>query len=383
LTSNGFSLEGPYTLWWSQAANFDAEKATQVASGDAGEGVVFEVSASFTVPEAPYGDNYVRLVRQYRPDDLSDAVLFKVKPDIKVKPAQAKPGDVVTILGTGFPKEDSGTIKFDGEITDVTFESNKVGSFTAKFTLPEIAAGQHEFIADSARLYTDTASITLNVGPYVTMEPENPVVGTEVTVTGRGFTANSKMEIAYDDISIADSPLTDELGSFSYSFDVPETSGTDHIVVATDEAGNSAMFGLPLEVKPPPEVTTISPKDQRIGLFGNQTVVFTWTEASDPSGITYTVEIADNLNFFPLKPNMRKSELTDTSCKFTLEPGTYYWRVQSVDGAGNESEWTISPYAFKVGLFSIWIIVIGGAIFLIVFVLLIRAFFRRLREYYH
>jgi hypothetical protein len=290
---------------------------------------------------------------------------------------------VVTVLGTGFPKEESGTIKFDGEATDVTFESNKVGSFTAKYTLPELAAGQHEFIADSPKLYTETAEATVTVGPYVTMEPENPVVGTEVTVTGHGFTANSKMEITYDDISIAESPQTDEVGKFSYAFDVPETSGTDHIIVATDESGNSAMFGLPLEVKPPQKVTTISPKDQRIGLFGNQTVVFTWTETSDPSGITYTVEVADNLNFFPLKPNMRKSELTDTSCKFALEPGTYYWRVQAVDGAGNESEWTISPYAFKVGLFSIWIIVIGGAIFLIVFVLLIRAFFRRLREYYH
>jgi hypothetical protein len=155
------------------------------------------------------------------------------------------------------------------------------------------------------------------------------------------------------------------------------------MVVATDEAGNSASFGLPLEVKPPQKVTTISPQDQRVGLFGKQTVVFSWTEVSDPSGITYTVEIADNLNFFPLKPNMRKAELVDTSCKVTLEPGTYYWRVRAIDGAGNDGEWAVSPYAFKVGLFSIWIIVVGAVIFLIVFVLLIRAFFRRLREYYH
>jgi hypothetical protein len=344
---------------------------------------VFEITQSFTVPEAPYGDNYVRLVREYRPDDLSDAVLFKVKPGITVKPASAKPGDVVTILGTGFPKEESGTLKFDGVATDVTFDTNKVGSFTAKYTIPYTMAGKHEFVASSAKLYTDTATATIETSPYITMEPEHPVIGTEVTINGFGFAATSKISVMYDDISIAESPITDEKGNFAYSFNVPETSEKDHNVSAMDEAGHSATFGLPLEITPPDKVTTISPKDQRIGLFGNQTVVFSWTEVSDPSGISYTLEVADNLNFFPLKPNMRKSGLTDTSCRMSLSPGTYYWRVRAIDGVGNEGEWTISPYAFKVGLFSIWIIVIGAVFFLAVFVLLIRAFFVRLREYYH
>lgn len=343
----------------------------------------FEITQSFTVPEAPYGDSYVRLIRDYRPDDLSDAVLFKVRPDITVKPPSAKPGDVVTILGTGFPKEESGTIKFDGVATDIIFETNQVGSFTAKYTVPHTMAGRHEFIASSAKLYTDIANATLETGPFVTMEPENPVIGTEVVLTGYGFAANSKISVLYDDVSIADSPITDDKGNFSYTFNVPETSEKDHTIVANDEAGNSATFGLPLEITPPEKVTTVSPKDQRVGLFGNQAVAFSWTEVSDPSGITYTLEVADNLNFFPLKPNMRKTDLTDTSYRMSLEPGTYYWRVRAVDRAGNEGEWTISPYAFRVGLFSVWIIVIGGIFFLIVFVLLIRAFFQRLREYYH
>jgi hypothetical protein len=65
-----------------------------------------------------------------------------------------------------------------------------------------------------------------------------------------------------------------------------------------------------------------------------------------------------------------------------LEPGTYYWRVKAIDGAGNESEWALSPYPFQVGLFSGLYLAGGAVIFVIVFIFIIRAFFRRVREYY-
>jgi hypothetical protein len=65
-----------------------------------------------------------------------------------------------------------------------------------------------------------------------------------------------------------------------------------------------------------------------------------------------------------------------------LEPGTYYWRVKAIDGAGNESEWSLSPYPFQVGLFSGLYLAGGAVIFVIVFIFIVRAFFRRVREYY-
>ncbi len=140
---------------------------------------------------------------------------------------------------------------------------------------------------------------------------------------------------------------------------------------------------MDLEGEAPDKPIPIGPKDQRFGWFGSQLVTFTWSEVSDASGVTYVVEIAENLNFFPLKPGMKKADLTESRCTATIEPGTYYWRVKAIDGAGNESEWSISPYPFKVGFISIWSIVAGAVIFLIVFVLLIRTFFRRLSEYYN
>ena len=117
-------------------------------------------------------------------------------------------------------------------------------------------------------------------------------------------------------------------------------------------------------------------------MFGAQLITFTWTDVFDPSGVTYIMEIDDNLSFFPLEPGMRKTGLTKPTCTMRLAPGTYYWRVKSIDGAGNESDWALSPYRFQVGFFSTWYLVIGGIIFAIIFVFIVRAFLRRVREYY-
>ena len=227
------------------------------------------------------------------------------------------------------------------------------------------------------------AEASLKLVPYITLEPELPDVGTEATVTGRGFAANSQMSIEYDGTAVANSPTTDGNGSFTYTFKVPKGTASEHSVIATDKAGNKASLGgLKLETEAPPAPTPIRPMSQRFGWFGSQMVSFAWNEVDDPSGITYTLEICDNLNFFPLAPGMRKTDLTSNSAVLKIDPGTYYWRVRAIDGAGNESPWTLSPYPFKIGLFSIAYLIIGIVLLILVIVFIVRAAFRRIHTYY-
>ena len=58
-----------------------------------------------------------------------------------------------------------------------------------------------------------------------------------------------------------------------------------------------------------------------------------------------------------------------------------------MDGAGNESSWTLSPHSFKVGLFPPWALILGGIVALLIVIWLIRAFIRWLRyrfsDYYY
>ena len=365
---------------WSKTPITDETECVVVAEGRLEESTM-ELTFSFTIPEASYGTNYIQFRRDYRPEDPF-GFIFNVKSGMKVSPSPASPGSTVTIKGTGFTADDDIDLSLDGNAIDMDIETNELGSFTAEFTIPDAIAGNHNFEAVAKSTLLAKATASFEVVPGISLEPELPEIGSEVTVTGCGFATTSNISIKYDGIMMANSPQTDALGNFTYAFNVPESAETEHEIVVTDGAGNTATWGVPLEGAAPEEPDTISPRAQRFGWFGSQVVVFTWTDVDDPSGITYTLEIADNLNFFPLAAGMRKTDLTQPACIATLDPGTYYWRVKAIDGAGNESQWTLSPYPFKVGFFSAAYLVMGGIICLLVFLFIIRAFFRRIKEFY-
>jgi len=146
-----------------------------------------------------------------------------------------------------------------------------------------------------------------------------------------------------------------------------------------------ATWQLPVESSPPTTPTPVSPTSDRLGVMGSQPVTFTWMPAKDESGgaVTYNLEVADNLNFFPLMPGMRKTNINDTQVTLNLDPGTYYWHVQAVDPTGNKSKWALSPYAFQVGLINMWLVVGASMVLLVIFILLLRAFIQRIRGYYY
>jgi hypothetical protein len=342
-----------------------------------------EVTVSFTIPEASYGTNFLQFQRGYRPENPY-GFTFLVVPDIKVTPPSVSPGSRVTIKGTGFPgKNKTIKVSFDGTDTKVNILTSEQGSFTADFTIPDTIAGNHQFQAIDESLSLGDITTNLQVVPTISLQPEHPEIGAEVTLTGSGFAAKSIVAIKYDDLVVSNSPTTDDNGNFTEKFVVPESSKDNNIITATDKAGNVATYGMPLEGTAPSVPTPISPAQQRFGLFGSQPVMFTWTACSDPSGVTYTLQInKGDMNWFPPQPGMVQKGLSQPNYVTRLGPGTYFWRVKAVDGAGNESDWQISPYPFQVGLFSGWYLAVGAIIFLIIFIFIVRAFFRRVREYY-
>ncbi len=340
-----------------------------------------EVTVSFTIPEAAYGVNFVQYQRLGRdPYGFS----FMVLPSLSVSPATCTPHSTVTVKGTGFPAKNSNIkVTFDGNETKMSVVTNDLGTFTGNFTVPETIAGSHQFKAyDESQSFGSDITTNLRVGPTISLQPEHPDIGSEVTVTGQGFAGKSVVSIKYDSVVVSNSPTTSDSGSFTEKFTVPDSSADTHVITATDKAGNVATYGLPLESTPPQIPSPVSPMQERFGWFGSQPVLFTWSGVSDPSGITYILEVDKSLRFFPLEPGMRKTGLTQPNTVMNLPPGTYYWRVKAVDGAGNESDWSLSPYPFQVGFFSGIYLAIGALIFVIVFIFIVRAFFRRVREYY-
>lgn len=385
ITSEGRDLYGDHRLYWGHWIADPDETNFELLRGESGRNV-YEVSLHFTVPEVPYKSGSYPLTfynTRLNVGGPAATFLFKVEPDIEINPPSASPGDGITISGRGLQASDDCQLSFDGKAVDIVISTDKKGSFTTDFTIPETAFGKHEFNVTSETLYNIDVTASVDVVPRISLEPEAPDVGANVTVHGYGFAASSEISIRYDDIVVNSSQATDEVGKFTAIFNVPDSSKDEHEIVATDGAGNDAVLSLALEGEAPVAPAAILPRGERFGLFGSQPVIFIWEEVSDFSGVTYTLEIARDLNFFPLMPGLRRSELTGTTCTVDLEPGTYYWRVRAVDGAGNEGEWTLSPYPFKVGLFSAWWLMAGGLVCLAILVFLVRAFFRRLKGYYY
>jgi len=83
-----------------------------------------------------------------------------------------------------------------------------------------------------------------------------------------------------------------------------------------------------------------------MGVKAEQPVYFDWEDVEDSSGVTYTLNIASDANFTSLvleKSGLTSSQYTITEAEklaSTKKEAPYYWRVNAVDGASNESEWS-------------------------------------------
>jgi hypothetical protein len=384
LESGAYPLDGKYEIWWSKTPTMQSDDPTVVKLAEGwNQRMQKSMELSLSIPEASNGTSYLHYIKSGRSEQMMNFA-FQVTPGLIAREDKARPRSTLSLTGTGFTPDDQITLSVDGEACELAVKSDRMGAFTADLPMPDVMAGTHVIKATAKKMYNQDATLRIKVVPFIKVEPAMPMVGKTATVSGYGFAGNSEVSIRYDSATITSSPTSDKNGRFVYNFEVPETSDTQHKLVATDKAGNQAVYELPVENNPPTTPTPISPTSDRFGIFGSQPVTFTWMPARDDSGaVVYTVEVADNLNFFPLMPGMRRSNLESASVTLQLEPGTYYWRVQSADPSGNKSKWALSPYAFQVGLINIWIIIGASLVLLIVFILLLRAFIQRVRGYYY
>lgn len=383
ISSGAYPLDGKYEIWWSKSPTMSDDPTSVKLAEGFNERLKQTLSVTVSVPEASNGTNYFHYIKSGRTEQMMNFA-FSITPAMIMKEEKVSTRQTVTITGTGFSVNDTVLFYVDGEAVEATATTDKLGSFITDFVIPDVQAGTHIIKASAKKLYNQEATLRFKTAPFIKVEPTNPIVGKTATVTGYGFAPNTEVSIKFDDKIVTSSPSSDKTGSFVYNFTVPEVSSLTHILTATDKAGNVATYEPAIESSPPSTPTPITPTSDRFGVMGAQPVTFSWMPAKDDSGVVlYTLEVADNLNFFPLAPGMRKSGLTEATAVMTLEPGTYYWRVQSIDPSGNKSKWALSPYAFQVGLINIWIVIIASVILLVIFIMLLRAFIQRVRGYYY
>jgi len=343
---------------------------------------------SFQIPASTRGEHKLDAQgAESRLYEVRDAT-FRVTAEISIDKSSGIVGDTVTMIGSKFATYEKGImILFDDQAVVTDIKANSEGEWQESFQVPKMPAGEYSITAEGEQTRReDTAELNFEIKPEFILSHDQGYVGMDLTVTGRGFPAYEDVIILYDDSQVAIAE-TDDQGTFEVSFSVPESKHGQHKVTAGYGAGNAANAIFNMESDPPPIPAPISPADRsRLGFLSEVAPTFEWSEVSDESGVAYyRLQIATSANFAASSLIVSVTDLTETS--YTLKEtealplGTYYWIVQAVDYAENESSWSAN-HSFRVGFLPRWgfIAIIVAAVVLLV--ALIRALVIRRTIYY-
>ncbi|RLI19148.1 hypothetical protein DRO49_01085 [Candidatus Bathyarchaeota archaeon] len=166
-------------------------------------------------------------------------------------------GDVVVVKGGGVTAGVTVELywdavkSWDGEkgLLNST-EAKADGTFEVWFTVPEAVNGAHYlWVKDTATGETYGGAAVANslftVEAVIELSPSSGLPGDEVTITGYGFSGEKDIvTITFGGVNLATDPATpktDELGTWSATFEVPSMAYGDYVVYAEDEEGISAQ----------------------------------------------------------------------------------------------------------------------------------------------
>ncbi|MCD6568524.1 MAG: hypothetical protein J7K94_07335 [Dehalococcoidia bacterium] len=378
-----FYLTDPGTTHYDTSSYYEVVASESITVDDYGN---WE-DVTFTVPRASKGDHWIYAVGDKSAENniASDGikgVKFEVLPEISLGSVSGSPGDVVTVTGSGFAEdEDSIKIIFDGEDVTTGIEADENGLWEEDFTVPgDVPKGTYDVTAEGeSTSEEDIEAVEFTVVPGIRINPISGHVGTSITVSGSAFPGNEQATVTYDGIDKGSVTANSEGVLPPVTFEATNTQAThvvEHPVVVTC-GSTTVSVNFTMESEPPPVPEPIAPEaGSRSGFLGKQKVAFEWTSVTDPSGVTYDLQISKSEDFAETLVSI--TGLTEDSCVLSseeaLDYGTYYWRVKAIDGARNESNWSTADI-LKVDFLPLWasitiialiVVLIGALVYLFV-----------------
>lgn len=333
-----------------------------IISGDImtnGEG---EFNSTIVVPEVPSGDYAVTAIDEAgnRPE-----AEFSVIPRIGLSPTSQDVNQAVEVRGTGFGAREQVVVTLDGTeviTTPVTLHTNRFGSLAGSFIIPPrpaytdgslviVGVRDESHNAAEAELTVLPISAAISLSPETSQEAPGHV-GMELTVGGIWFVADTTLNVTYDngEAAAVATTKTSPSRTFSVSFTVPPSAPGSHGVTASD-GSNSVSAIFTMESARP---LTPLPLQPATAVVIDVDIPFDWEDISDPSGVTYVLQVASDSDFAAIvfeKTGLTESEHTlgeEERLRLVARETPYYWRVKAVDGTLNESYWTV-PGPFYVG----------------------------------
>ncbi len=276
---------------------------------------------------------------------------FTIAVAASFSPTTGYVGTEIPVSGTASIPNRSITITF-ADVRAGTAVTDDRGSFTTSFNVPAYAAGTYKVKVNDG-VNTEEANFTVltsaSISP-VTSVASPGHVGTELTISGLGFTVGRTVTIKYDEAQVATATVKPD-ATFLATFKVSASRHGEHNITATDGT-ITKQFTFTMESTAPPIPAPLLPE---MDVKAKAEAYFDWEDVTDPSlPVTYTLQIASDGDFTSIE--RERKDLTDSEYTVTeeekLEPvskkAPYYWRVKAIDGASNESGWSDTG-SFYVG----------------------------------
>lgn len=329
----------------------------------------------FNLPYVPKGEYMIGASGEITKENEVPSILFTIGPFCKARPLSGPVGTRVNITGVGFrPGEDGLTITWDGPILDTNFVAEPNGNFNCTITVPPSIKGKH-VIGVYGSSFTPKGTVPdllFEVIPEIKLMPSSVDKGTKVKIDGTGFDAGETVVVTFDKIDTNIIALTDNMGSFSSTFEVPAAQGKEHVVIASGNKGTSAQATFITNKSNPPAPTLLNPISgaevqvsdsvidvivnifNQLGKLFNRSVVsgqkssdsvlttLTWSVSGDETGLQYHLQISrsSDFKFLAFSNDNITSNAYNLSKSSLPEPGTYYWRVKATNDVGLESPWS-------------------------------------------
>jgi hypothetical protein len=301
-----------------------------------------EFSYSFNIPDSTAGEHVIMVNDA---EDNAREAEFKVIPRITLNPVTGASGSILQVSGNGFASKSDISVFFQSE--EVAYaKTNESGTFsTAAFNVPQTLPGTYDVIVQDEDENAAKYEFAIIAGAVIDQTMAS--VGSELTISGTGFSADGEIAITYDGAAVA-TITADSNGAFEVVFKVPEDEHGEHVITVSDGVDTSQVV-FEIESEAPSVPVLVSPEDLKAVRAAAH---FDWEDVDDPSlPVRYQLQIASDGNFTSV---VMQKTLSESECILrgaevlaaVTEQTPYYWRVKAIDGAANESGWSPSRAFF-------------------------------------
>jgi len=297
-----------------------------------------EFSYSFVIPDSPAGKHKIAAKDA---EGNSVEAEFEVIPSITLMPTSGAVGNILTVSGTGFSSRSDVAVYF--KYDEVAYaRTDAFGNLAvAFFNVPARMPGTYDVNVEDKDENMAKAEFTIIAG--ASLDTTTASVGTEITISGTGFTVGGPVTIEYDAMPIA-AITADSNGAFKALFKVPVGKRGNHVITVSDGASTRQLV-FAIESEPPPVPAPLLPRDTG---GAKAEAYFDWEDVDDPSlPITYRLQVTSDKDFASvvLEKKLTESEYTLTKKEklaAVKKESPYFWRVKAIDSASNESDWSMT-----------------------------------------